>query len=158
MRGVEKAPAFNLPDQNGTQHTLEQYHGGWLVLYFYPKDDTPGCTKEACNFRDISSSLKKLGATVIGVSADDVDSHGQFATKYSLNFPLLADAGARLAKAFGAYGTKNFYGKVSEGVMRQTFLIDPNGQIFKTWKKVSVDDHAGEVETTLKAALEAGNA
>ncbi len=158
MHSVEKAPAFNLPDQHGTQHTLEQYHGGWLVLYFYPKDDTPGCTKEACNFRDASSSLKKLGATVIGVSADDVDSHGQFATKYSLNFPLLADAGAELAKAFGAYGTKNFYGKVSEGVMRQTFLIDPNGEILKAWKKVSVDDHAQEVETALKTALEAGSA
>ncbi len=158
MHSVEKAPAFNLPDQHGTQHTLEQYHGGWLVLYFYPKDDTPGCTKEACNFRDISSNLTKLGATVIGVSADDVDSHGRFATKHSLNFPLLADAGAELAKAYGAYGTKNFYGKVSEGVMRQTFLIDPNGDIFKTWKKVSVDDHVQEVETTLKAALEAGKA
>lgn len=153
---MEKAPAFNLPDQHGTQHTLEQYAGGWLVLYFYPKDDTPGCTKEACNFRDISSGLRKLGATVIGVSADDVDSHGKFATKYSLNFPLLADAGAELAKAFGAYGTKNFYGKVSEGVMRQTFLIDPNGEIVKTWKKVSVDDHAQEVEAALKTALEAG--
>ena len=155
---MEKAPAFNLPDQHGTQHTLEQYAGGWLVLYFYPKDDTPGCTKEACNFRDASSSLKILGAAVIGVSADDVDSHDKFATKYNLNFPLLADADATVARAYGAYGTKNFYGKVSEGVMRQTFLIDPNGEIFKTWKKVSVDDHAGEVETTLKTALEAGNA
>ena len=158
MNSVEKAPAFKLPDQHGTQHTLEQYAGGWLVLYFYPKDDTPGCTKEACNFRDASSSLKTLGATVIGVSADDVDSHGKFATKHSLNFPLLADAGAELARAYGAYGTKNFYGKVSEGVMRQTFLIDPNGEIVKAWKKVSVDDHAQEVETTLKAALEAGKA
>ena len=158
MRDVTQAPAFNLPDQHGTQHTLEQYAGGWLVLYFYPKDDTPGCTKEACNFRDASSSLKKLGATVIGVSADDVDSHGQFATKHSLNFPLLADAGASVAKAYSAYGTKNFYGKVSEGVMRQTFLIDPSGVIVKAWKKVSVDDHAQEVEAALKTALEAGNA
>ena len=158
MRGVEKAPAFNLPDQHGTPHTLAQYHGGWLVLYFYPKDDTPGCTKEACNFRDASSSLEKLGATVIGVSADDVDSHGKFATKHSLNFPLLADAEAGVARAYGAYGAKNFYGKVSEGVMRQTFLIDPSGAIVKAWKKVSVDDHAQEVEAALKAALEAGNA
>ena len=155
---MEKAPAFNLPDQHGKQHTLAQYHGGWLVLYFYPKDDTPGCTKEACNFRDASSGLGKLGATVIGVSADDVDSHGKFATKHSLNFPLLADAEASVARAYGAYGTKNFYGKVSEGVLRQTFLIDPNGEIVKTWKKVSVDDHATEVETALKTALEAGNA
>ena len=158
MHSVEKAPAFNLPDQHGTQHSLAQYHGGWLVLYFYPKDDTPGCTKEACNFRDASSSLKKLGATVIGVSADDVDSHGKFASKHSLNFPLLADAEASVARAYGAYGEKNFYGKVSEGVLRQTFLIDPNSQIVKAWKKVSVDDHAQEVEAALKAALEAGNA
>ena len=155
MRGVEKAPAFNLPDQHGTPHSLAQYHGGWLVLYFYPKDDTPGCTKEACNFRDASSSLKKLGATVIGVSADDVDSHGKFASKHSLNFPLLADAEASVARAYGAYGVKNFYGKVSEGVLRQTFLIDPNSQIVKAWKKVSVDDHAAEVEAALKTALEA---
>ena len=158
MDSVEKAPAFNLSDQHGTPHTLEQYAGGWLVLYFYPKDDTPGCTKEACNFRDASSSLAKLGATVIGVSADDVDSHGKFARKYELNFPLLADAGASVARAYGAYGTKNFYGKVSEGVMRHTFLISPNGEIVKAWKKVSVDDHAQEVETALKAALEAGKA
>jgi peroxiredoxin Q/BCP len=146
------APDFSLSDQNGATHRLEDYRGKWLVLYFYPKDDTPGCTTEACNFRDALGDLKKLGAEVVGVSADDVDSHGQFATKHSLNFPLLADAGAEVAKAYGAYGTKNFYGKVSEGVMRQTFLIDPNGQIVKAWKRVSVDTHAGEVAQALRAA------
>jgi peroxiredoxin Q/BCP len=150
------APNFNLPDQNGTQHTLEQYRGKWLVLYFYPKDDTPGCTTEACNFRDASSALKAMGAEVVGVSADDVDSHGKFATKHSLNFPLLADAGATVAKEYGAYGTKNMYGKVFEGVMRQTFLIDPNGQVVKHWKRVSVDDHTAEVMEALKAAQPEG--
>jgi thioredoxin-dependent peroxiredoxin len=152
MRGVEKAPAFNLFDQDGNRHSLEGLKGKWLVLYFYPKDDTPGCTKEACDFRDNIGALRKLGAEVIGVSADDVDSHGQFASKHSLNFPLLADAGAEVARAYGAYGTKNFYGKVSEGIIRQTFLIDPQGQIVKAWKRVSVDGHVAQVEQTLREA------
>lgn len=147
-----KAPEFSLFDQNNVQHNLEQYKGSWLVLYFYPKDDTPGCTKEACNFRDQLGSLKALGATVLGVSADDIDSHGKFANKYSLNFPLLADSGAEVAKAYGAYGSKNMYGKIFEGVFRYTFLIDPNGEIHKTWKKVSVETHAEEVAAEIKEA------
>ncbi len=133
-------------------HSLEQYQGHWLVLYFYPKDDTPGCTKEACHFRDNLGSLKALGATVLGVSADDVDSHGKFAQKYELNFPLLADSGATTAKAYGAYGNKNMYGKVFEGVFRYTFLINPEGEIVKTWKKVSVDIHTEEVTKALQEA------
>jgi thioredoxin-dependent peroxiredoxin len=147
-----KAPEFHLFDQNNLAHSLEQYKGSWLVLYFYPKDDTPGCTKEACNFRDHIGSLTALGATVLGVSADDVDSHGKFANKYSLNFPLLADLGAEVSKAYGAYGSKNMYGKVFEGVFRYTFLIDPNGEIFKTWKKVDVENHAQDVTAVLKEA------
>jgi thioredoxin-dependent peroxiredoxin len=147
-----KAPEFNLFDQNNFAHSLEQYQGSWLVLYFYPKDDTPGCTKEACNFRDHIGSLKDLGATVLGVSADDIDSHGKFAQKYSLNFPLLADLGAEVSKAYGAYGSKNMYGRVFEGVFRYTFLIDPNGEIVKTWKKVDVENHAQAVADALKEA------
>ncbi len=147
-----KAPTFTLSDQNSVSHNLEQYKGHWLVLYFYPKDDTPGCTTEACNFRDQLGSLKALGATVLGVSADDVDSHGKFATKYSLNFPLLADAGAEVAKAYGAYGDKNMYGKIFTGVFRHTFLINPEGEIIKTWKKVSVDTHAADVAKVLQEA------
>lgn len=150
-----KAPTFNLPDQNNLQHTLEQYHGAWLVLYFYPKDDTPGCTKEACNFRDQLGSLIALGATVLGVSADDTDSHGKFAGKYSLNFPLLVDSGAEVAKAYGAYGEKNMYGKIFEGVFRYTFLIDPSGEIIKTWKKVDTETHAQAVEKVLREAQSA---
>lgn len=150
---MEKAPAFNLHDQNGKQHTLEDYKGKYLVLYFYPKDDTPGCTKEACDFRDSVGSLRELGAEVLGVSADDTSSHEQFAGKYGLNFPLLADDGAVIAKAYGAYGQKNMYGKISEGIMRKTFLIDPNGGIIKTWGKVSVEGHVEQVTAALKAAI-----
>ena len=149
---MEKAPAFTLSDQDGNQHTLNDFGGKWLVLYFYPKDDTPGCTKEACDFRDNLGALKSLGAEVVGVSADDVDSHGGFARKHSLNFPLLADSGAEVSKAYGAYGTTNMYGNISQGVMRQTFLIDPDGNIVKAWKRVSVDAHAAEVEIALKDA------
>ncbi len=151
---MESAPAFQLHDQFGKQHALEDYKGKYLVLYFYPKDDTPGCTKEACDFRDQIGSLKELGAEVLGVSADDTLSHEQFAGKYGLNFPLLADDGAIIAKSYGAYGKKNMYGKISEGIMRKTFLINPNGQIIKSWGKVSVEGHVLEVQTALKAALE----
>ena len=151
---MEQAPAFNLHDQNGKQHSLEAYKGKYIVLYFYPKDDTPGCTKEACDFRDHIGSLRELGAEVLGVSADDTSSHVQFAGKYGLNFPLLADDGAVIAKAYGAYGQKNMYGKISEGIMRKTFLIDPSGEIIKSWGKVSVEGHVEQVTTALKTALE----
>ena len=152
MRGVTSAPNFDLFDQHGKQHTLEMYRGSWLVLYFYPKDDTPGCTREACDFRDHLGQLESLGATVLGVSADDVDSHGRFASKHDLNFALLADPEAKLARAYGAYGTKNLYGKISQGIIRQTFLIDPDGQIVKAWKRVSVDGHVAQVEAALREA------
>jgi thioredoxin-dependent peroxiredoxin len=150
---MEKAPTFHLHDQNGKQHSLEDFKGKYLVLYFYPKDDTPGCTKEACDFRDQIGSLRELGAEVVGVSADDTASHEQFAGKYGLNFPLLADEGAVIAKAYGAYGKKNMYGKISEGIMRKTFLIDPNGEIIKAWGKVSVEGHVEQVTAALKAAI-----
>jgi thioredoxin-dependent peroxiredoxin len=151
---MEKAPAFQLHDQNGKQHSLEDFKGKYLVLYFYPKDDTPGCTKEACDFRDSVGSLREMGAEVLGISADDTSSHEKFAGKYGLNFPLLADDGAAIAKAYGAYGQKNMYGKISEGIMRKTFLIDPNGEIIKAWGKVSVEGHVEQVTAALKAALE----
>ena len=148
----ENLPSFNLHDQNGQQHTLESYNGRWLVLYVYPKDDTPGCTREACDFRDHIGGLQQLGAEVLGVSADDVDSHGKFAEKHSLNFSLLADPGAELAKAYGAYGTKNLYGKVFDGIIRQTFLISPEGEIVKAWKRVNVEGHVAEVAEALREA------
>jgi len=122
-----------------------------VVLYFYPKDDTPGCTKEACGFRDRMGDLQELGAVVLGVSADDVQSHKRFAEKYGLNFPLLADPEREVILAYGAWGKKNLYGKEYEGVLRQTFLIDPEGRIAQVWRKVSPEDHAEEVAEALRA-------
>lgn len=145
------APDFALPDQEGRTHRLSDYRGRWVVLYFYPKDDTPGCTKEACGFRDQMGSLKALDAVVLGVSADDVESHKRFAEKYGLNFPLLADPERKVIGAYGAWGKKNLYGKEVEGVLRQTFLIDPEGRIAKVWRKVSPEGHALEVAEALKA-------
>jgi thioredoxin-dependent peroxiredoxin len=149
--GLQQAPDFDLADQHGQHHRLSDYGGRWLVLYFYPADDTPGCTREACDFRDANAGLTALGAAVVGVSPDDGASHGRFASKYSLNFPLLADTDALVAKAYGAWGTKNLYGKVSEGLIRQTLLIDPSGKIVKHWKRVSVDGHVTAVEAILRA-------
>ncbi|WP_105318250.1 thioredoxin-dependent thiol peroxidase [Thermus tenuipuniceus] len=145
------APDFALPDQEGRIHRLSDYRGKWVVLYFYPKDDTPGCTKEACGFRDRMGDLQELGAVVLGVSADDVQSHKRFAEKYALNFPLLADPERGVILAYGAWGKKNLYGKEYEGVLRQTFLIDPEGRIAKVWRKVSPEDHAEEVAEALRA-------
>ncbi len=112
-----------------------------MVLYFYPKDDTPGCTKEACAFRDRTRELAAKGAVVLGVSPDDVASHGKFRDKYSLNFPLLADDGHQVAERYGAWREKNMYGKTSMGIQRSTFLIDADGKVRKVWKKVNVDGH-----------------
>ncbi|MBW6393695.1 MAG: thioredoxin-dependent thiol peroxidase [Thermus sp.] len=145
------APDFALPDQEGRIHRLSDYRGKWVVLYFYPKDDTPGCTKEACGFRDRMGDLQELGAVVLGVSADDVQSHKRFAEKYGLNFPLLADPEREIILAYGAWGKKNLYGKEYEGVLRQTFLIDPEGRIAKVWRKVSPEGHAEEVAEALRA-------
>lgn len=144
------APGFALPDQEGRIHQLSDYRGRWVVLYFYPKDDTPGCTKEACGFRDRMGDLQELGAVVLGVSADDVKSHQRFAEKYGLNFPLLADPERQAILAYGAWGKKKLYGKEYEGVLRQTFLIDPEGRIAKVWRKVSPEGHAVEVAKALR--------
>lgn len=131
-------------------HKLSDYQGRWLVLYFYPKDDTPGCTKEACSFRDEQATLKKLGAVVLGVSTDDTKSHAKFAEKFNLNFPLLADPSAEMIKSYGAWGKKNLYGKEYEGVLRQTFIVDPKGNVARVWEKVKPEDHALEVAEALR--------
>lgn len=149
----DPAPSFQLNDQHGTVHTLQQYAGRWVVLYFYPKDDTPGCTKEACSFRDDRANLEALGASVLGVSADDTASHAAFSSKYSLNFPLLADPDRQCITAYGAWGKKNMYGKEYEGVMRYTYLISPAGQIAHIWKKVNTEEHAQEVSQVLRTLL-----
>ncbi len=141
----ERAPAFTLTADDGSKVRLSDLKGAPVVLYFYPKDDTPGCTKEACAFRDRSAELNKLGATVLGVSPDDVASHAKFRDKYSLNFPLLADPDHAIAEKYGAWREKNMYGKKSMGVQRSTFLIGPDGKVAKVWKRVSVDGHDQQV-------------
>jgi len=142
------APDFTLKSDSGQDIRLSALRGKPVVLYFYPQDDTPGCTKEACAFRDRSSDLQATGAVVLGVSPDDVASHGKFRDKYSLNFPLLADTGHKIADTYGAWREKNMYGKKSMGIQRSTFLIDAEGKVRKVWKKVSVDGHD---EAVLKA-------
>ncbi len=140
-----KAPAFSLKATDGSTVKLSALKGKPVVLYFYPKDDTPGCTKEARAFRDRGDEIAALGAVVLGVSPDDVESHQKFTTKFELNFPLLADTDHAVAEKFGAWREKNMYGKKSMGVQRSTFLINAEGTIAKVWKKVSVDGHDQQV-------------
>lgn len=145
-----KAPDFTLSDQNGNLHTLNDYNGKWLVLYFYPKDSTPGCTKEACNFRDGRDVLENAGAAVIGISKDSVASHKKFADKHNLNFTLLSDESTETIRAYGAWGKKKFMGKEYEGILRNTYLINPEGEIVKTYEGVNPITHIGEVLQDLK--------
>jgi len=140
-----KASNFSLPDQDGTIHELSDYSGKWVVLYFYPKDDTPGCTKEACSFRDASQEFRDRGVVVLGVSKDSVASHKKFSEKYHLNFPILSDEDKRVIKAYKAWGMKKFMGKEFEGIIRTTYLINPEGEIAKIYPKVNPLIHAGEV-------------
>jgi peroxiredoxin Q/BCP len=150
-----KAPAFSLKATDGTTVKLSELKGKIVVLYFYPKNDTPGCTKEACAFRDRISEITELGAVVLGVSPDDAASHKKFTDKFKLNFPLLVDDGHKLAEKYGAWREKNMYGKVSMGIQRSTFLIDANGAVAKVWKKVSVDGHDQQVIEAIKALMDA---
>ena len=144
----QKAPAFHLADQSGTKHRLSQYAGRWVVLYFYPKDDTPGCTKQACQFRDAEADVLQKNAVVLGVSPQDVASKAKFADKHELNFPLLADDGSKVCEKYGVWQEKSMYGRKYMGVARTTFLIDPKGKIAQRWDKVKVPGHA---EAVLKA-------
>lgn len=139
------APDFSLPDQNGKTHTLKQYRGKWVVLYFYPKDATPGCTKEACNFRDGRDVLEEAGAVVLGVSKDSVASHKKFADKHNLNFTLLSDTSAETIQAYGSWGEKKLFGRKYMGINRNTYLINPKGKILKTYEGVNPLTHIGEV-------------
>lgn len=145
----EAAPAFRLQDQNNEWHTLEQYRGKWLVLYFYPKADTPGCTTEACEFRDNIFAYEEIGAEVIGVSLDDVPSQAAFAEKYSLPFPLLSDAQQVVATAYGVLGN---FGAMTVA-KRETFIINPQGQVAKHYVNVNPDVHSAEVLADLKALM-----
>jgi peroxiredoxin Q/BCP len=142
----QPAPDFNLPDQNGQSHTLKEFQGKWLVLYFYPKDDTPGCTQEACAFRDDLRQLSELGAQVVGVSVDDSSSHAEFAKKYHLPFPLLADKTTETAARYGALMNLGIL-KVAR---RYTFLIDPQGKVSKVYLSVETSRHSKEIIDDLK--------
>jgi peroxiredoxin Q/BCP len=146
----EAAPDFTLPDQDGRPVTLSALRGKPIVLYFYPKDDTPGCTKEACSFRDGIAAFKKAGATILGVSPDGVASHRKFADKFGLPFPLLADEEKVVCQAYGVWKEKNMYGRKFMGVERTTVLIDKAGAIRKIFPKVKVDGHGEAVLAALK--------
>jgi thioredoxin-dependent peroxiredoxin len=139
------APAFKTTDANGETVSLKDLRGRKVVLYFYPKDDTPGCTKEACSFRDAFSQFEKKGIAVLGVSPDSEAKHQKFATKYNLPFTLLADTDKAIAEAYGVWGEKKFMGRTYMGVHRTTFLIDEKGKIKKIFEKVKPEDHASEV-------------
>lgn len=146
----KKAPDFTLPADDGSKVKLSALRGQPVVLYFYPRDNTPGCTRQACAFRDQKSALTKLGARVLGVSTDSLESHGKFRDKFKLNFPLLADEQHQVAEKYGAWREKNMYGKKSMGIQRSTFLIDAEGNVARVWKKVSVDGHDAEVIAAIK--------
>ena len=146
------APDFRLPSTRGKDISLKQFRGQDVVLYFYPKDDTPGCTAEACSFRDHEGDISKAHATVLGVSTDSLESHKKFEAKHDLNFPLLSDATADIAKMYGVWKEKNLYGRRSWGVARTTYWIGPDGRIKKIYKKVDVAKHAEEVLADLNAS------
>ncbi len=139
------ADDFSLADQNGKVHTLRAYRGKWVVLYFYPKDDTPGCTKEACSFRDNAAELEKKNVVVLGVSKDSASSHKKFADKFHLNFPLLSDERLSTIKAYKAWGEKKFMGRSHDGILRITYLIDPKGEVAKVYEKVNPLVHTAQI-------------
>ena len=147
----KRAPAFTLKSSSGDSVNLSKLKGQAVVVYFYPKDDTPGCTVEAKEFRDAAAKFKKAGAVVFGVSPDDVESHCKFIDKYDLNFQLLADKDHKIAEKYGIWVEKNMYGKKYWGVQRATFLIDTDGKIAKVWPKVKPQGHAAEVLAAVKA-------
>lgn len=144
------APDFNLSDQENKKHQLKDYRGKWLLLYFYPKDNTPGCTTEACTIRDSWSSFAQLNAVVLGVSADSVSSHEKFANKFTLPFPILADENKEVIKEYGVLVEKTMFGKKFMGIKRSSFLIDPNGKIAKIYKTVKPAEHAAKVLEDIK--------
>jgi peroxiredoxin Q/BCP len=150
-----KAPAFELESDRGSAVSLKDFAGEWLVLYFYPKDNTPGCTLEAREFSEAAERLKKLGATVVGVSKDSVKSHCGFRDKNGITFPLLSDPDLAAHKAYGAWGLKTMYGKRSEGTIRSTFLIDPGGHVVSAWASVKVKGHVDKVIDAVRASREA---
>ncbi len=146
----QPAPSFRLPDQDGTEVALEDLRGRPVVVYFYPKDDTKGCTTQACGIRDHWAEFEAAGAAVLGISPDDVDSHARFAGKYDLPHRLLADPDRRVIDAYGAWGLKKLYGREYEGVHRSTVLVDPDGRVAAVWPKVRPAEHADQVLTAIR--------
>jgi peroxiredoxin Q/BCP len=149
----KKAPAFNLPDQDGKMHRLSDYAGKWVHVYFYPKDNTSGCTKEACAIRDDWSEFKKLGAVVLGVSKDSVKSHRNFADKHSLPFTILSDESTRMIEKYGAWRKKKMAGREYMGIVRISYLIDPKGKVAKVYPKVKPPEHSAEVLADLEELM-----
>jgi peroxiredoxin Q/BCP len=149
-----KAKEFELKDQEEILRKLSDYKGKWVLLYFYPKDDTPGCTMEACSLRDNFRELEKMGVQILGVSKDSVKSHQKFAKKYSLNFPILSDEKLETIKAYEAWGKKKFMGREFEGTLRKSFLIDDKGEIKKVYENVNPTKHAGEILKDVKLLKE----
>jgi peroxiredoxin Q/BCP len=145
----EQAPDFTLTADDGAKVKLSALRGAPVVMYFYPKDDTPGCTREACVFRDRKAEITRLGATVFGVSPDAIESHRKFRDKFNLNFPLLADPDHQVAEKYGAWREKNLYGKKTLGIQRSTFLIDRDGRVARLWRSVKVDGHDDQVLAAL---------
>ena len=149
LKTGQKAPAFSLLNQNEKKNSLADYTGMWVVLYFYPKDDTPGCTTEACDFTSGLKGFEKLSAVVLGVSPDSPESHREFIAKFNLKITLLSDPDKKALTRYGAWGMKKMYGKEIEGVIRSTFIIDPQGRIAHVWYDVKADGHAEKVRERL---------
>ncbi len=147
----QRAPQFTLPDQDGTEVSLQELAGSPVVVYFYPKDDTPGCTTQACGIRDQWTEFEEAGAVVLGISPDDVDSHDRFAAKHDLPHRLLADPRRTAIEKYGAWGTKSMYGKEYQGVIRSTVLVDPNGDVAEVWPKIQPKKHADAVLEAIRA-------
>jgi peroxiredoxin Q/BCP len=158
IRLHQPAPAFALPDQEGNVHALADYKGKWVLLYFYPKDDTPGCTKEACGFRDLWSELLKRHCMVLGVSIDSPESHRKFKEKYRLPFTLLSDESRETVQAYGVWREKKFLGKAYMGTVRHSFFIDPEGNVAKIYENVKPEDHPAEVLHDLETLRQAPRA
>jgi len=150
MQIGDAVPNIKLPSSSGKEVSLTDYKGKHIVLYFYPKDDTPGCTKEACEFRDMQADFSDLNAVIIGVSKDPMKKHDKFIAKYELPFELLSDEEFKLLEAFGVWKEKSMYGRTYMGIVRSTFLIDPEGKLVKEWRKVKVTNHVKEVLEALK--------
>lgn len=151
IQANQPAPEFALPDETGKVRKLSDFRGQPVVLYFYPKDDTPGCTKEACSFRDDMGEYAKRGVQVLGVSPDSASSHTKFIQKYDLNFPLLADEGHKISEAYGVWGPKKMMGRDYEGIHRTTFLIGADGKVLKVWENVKPEGHSAEILAALPA-------